>query len=144
MEAELAVLQLLASIEQSGRFVVTPDRRDQREPGDVSVYVTTQLISSDTDSTLNGDTQLDASRVQINIFSTKKSDTARVARAIRNVLSGFRGEVVIPEIGYVFVCDCSPAGKRNLYSPPADGSEEGDYVLALDYTLTVNVGKDLP
>jgi hypothetical protein len=150
MEAELAVAALLAMIEESAGFRYTPDRRDQREPSDVSTYVTTTVISCESNYQLIGNPELDHTRVQINIFAINKRNGIVVMRAIRNHLQGFRGEVSIDDypdedgqprqLGKVFVSDCSPAGARTLYSPAGDGSESGDYTIAVDYILSTTSG----
>lgn len=150
MEAELAVAALLVMIEEAASFHYTPDRRDQREPTDPNTYVTTQVISSDSSDHLTGDAELDHTRVQINIFAVNKRNGILVARAIRDHLSGFRGEVTIMdhpdvndeprELGRVFVSDCLRAGMRTLYAPATDGSELGDYTIACDYILSTVSG----
>jgi hypothetical protein len=138
MLSTLVVTQMLLEISEEHNFLVTPKRRDQREPGDRRCFVVLHQISGSGTHTLAGDAGMDFDRIQIDVAGLVLSDCHRVVRAIRRHIRTRRGPVEIPGFGTYFLCDCQYGGIRDLYSPPVDGSEQGDYVLSLDLILTLS------
>lgn len=135
--------QLLLEISQEQLFVITPKRRDQVDltplrNGGLRAAVVLHHISGNGQHSLNGDAGLDTDRLQIDCVGYRASHVAKVALAIRKHLRSRRGLVEIPDIGEVFLCDCQYGGNRDLYHPPVDGSEQGAYGLAVDFTLTLS------
>lgn len=138
MLAELVVIHRLTAIASANNFALTPDRRDQI-PTNLTAQVTTQHVSSDGNSSLSGDAGPDHERIQITVFSRNKSDGIRIMKAIRQNLGGFRGELTLASFGKVFVSDCLHAGTRQIYDPVADGSQDGDYTLSIDFILSTSI-----
>lgn len=136
MLAEIVVSTLLGEIASENEFIFTPDRRDQKERTNLAV-VSVQLISSDGDHTLSGDSMLDRTRVQVTVTSPRKKNALLVCRIIRDHLSGFRGEVVTTDYGTLFCSDCQYVGSRATYDTPSDGSQAGDYSHSMDFSVTV-------
>jgi hypothetical protein len=137
MIPEAVVAIKLAQIATANNFIFLPDRRDQREPTDKAI-ATTQLIASNGNRTLANDSLLDHARVQVTVTSPVKRTALLAARAIRLHLSGFRGEVTSTQFGTIFVSDCMYAGSRAIYDPPSDGSQSGDYAIAVDFEITTS------
>jgi hypothetical protein len=136
MLAEIVVSKKLAEIAADNEFIFTPDRRDQKEATNQAV-VSVQLISSDGDHTLAGDSMLDRTRVQVTVTSPRKRNALQVCRIIRDHLSGFRGEVTTTDYGTLFCSDCQYVGSRAVYDPPSDGGQAGDYSHSLDFSVTM-------
>lgn len=138
MLATLVITQVLLEIAEQQNFLVTPKRRDQREPGESRCFVVVNYISGSGEHTLTGDAGIDSDRVQVDVAGLLQSDCLQVVRAIRRHVRNRRGPVEIPNFGTYFLCDCQYGGIRDLYSPPVDGSDQGDYVLSVDLILTLS------
>lgn len=81
---------------------------------------------------INGDsTGLRQTRVQINCFSTKRSEAHNLREQIRLVLQGYRGIVGNEEIR-----GCSIGGYYGRYEPPINGTGNGRYLRSIDFIIS--------
>lgn len=108
-------------------------------PGPLYPYITFHFVSNVPVMTMDGETTLVHSRMEINCYSDGSAggsikQARQIARAVRDSISGFAGAW-----GNEYVQSCIPMDVgRDLYEPPASGQGRGVFRISCDYMLAHN------
>lgn len=94
-----------------------------------SPAVVMYVISAAPGYHMQGDDRLTSSRVQIDIRATTIASAWAVSRAVKALLSGYRGTVSTTKFGGIFLLS-----ERQRYDKPANSSE-GFHMVSLDFDV---------